>query len=161
MPKVQTESEEFSITSPIRGTKSHGPATGQVSLKTGNLPCEAQQSRVDRNFGSGKGIPMSHFTDVTVVKKANVYFDGKVTSRTILLPDGSKKTLGIMMPGDYEFGTAEKEVMEILAGDLDILLPGAAEWKTVSAGEMFEVPADSKFSLRVKSLTDYCCSYIK
>ena len=104
---------------------------------------------------------MSHFTDVTVVKKANVYFDGKVTSRTILLPDGSKKTLGIMMPGDYEFGTAEKEVMEILAGDLDILLPGAAEWKTVSAGEMFEVPADSKFSLRVKSLTDYCCSYIK
>ena len=104
---------------------------------------------------------MSHFTDVTVVKKANVYFDGKVTSRTVLFPDGSKKTLGIMMPGEYEFGTAEKEVMEILAGDLDVLLPGASEWKTVSAGEMFEVPADSKFSLKVKSLTDYCCSYIK
>ena len=104
---------------------------------------------------------MSHFTDVTVVKKANVYFDGKVTSRTVLFPDGSKKTLGIMMPGDYEFGTSEKEVMEILAGDLDVLLPGAPEWKTVSAGGMFEVPADSKFSLKVKSLTDYCCSYIK
>jgi purine/pyrimidine-nucleoside phosphorylase len=104
---------------------------------------------------------MSHFTDVTVVKKANVYFDGKVTSRTVLFPDGSKKTLGIMMPGEYEFGTAEKEVMEILAGDLDVLLPGAPEWKTVSAGEMFEVPPDSKFSLKVKSLTDYCCSYIK
>lgn len=104
---------------------------------------------------------MSHFTDVTVAKKANVYFDGKVTSRTVLFPDGSKKTLGIMMPGEYEFGTSEKEVMEILAGDLDVLLPGASGWKTVSAGEIFEVPADSKFSLKVKTLTDYCCSYIK
>lgn len=66
-----------------------------------------------------------------------------------------------MMPGKYECGTAEKEVMEILTGDLDVLLPGAGEWKTVRAAEVFEVPADSKFSLEVRSLTDYCCSYIK
>lgn len=104
---------------------------------------------------------MSQFNDVSVVKKANVYFDGKVTSRTVLFPDGSKKTLGIMMPGEYEFGSAEKEVMEILDGELDVLLPGTAEWKTVGAGETFEVAPDSKFSLKVKSLTDYCCSYIK
>ena len=59
---------------------------------------------------------MSEFKNVTVVKKANVYFDGKVTSRTLLFPDGSKKTLGMMLPGEYEFGTASKELMEILVG---------------------------------------------
>jgi len=104
---------------------------------------------------------MSEFKNVTVIRKANVYFDGKVTSRTVIFPDGSKKTLGVMFPGDYEFGTAEKEIMEILAGELDVLLPGAAGWITVKAGGVFEVPAQSKFSLKVKSLTDYCCSYIK
>ena len=101
------------------------------------------------------------FKNVTVIKKANVYFDGKVTSRTVIFPDGSKKTLGIMFPGDYEFGTAEKEIMEILSGNLDVLLPGAAGWVTFKAGDVFEVQAGSKFSLKVKSLTDYCCSYIK
>ncbi len=104
---------------------------------------------------------MTEFKNVTVVKKANVYFDGKVTSRTILFPDGSKKTLGVMLPGEYEFSTADKELMELLAGDLAVLLPGAEGWKTVEGGESFEVPAQSKFSLKVKTITSYCCSYIK
>jgi purine/pyrimidine-nucleoside phosphorylase len=104
---------------------------------------------------------MMEFTNVTVVKRANVYFDGKVTSRKVLFPDGSQKTLGIMLPGDYEFGTADKEIMEIIAGDLEVLLPGSGEWKKVRDGEMFEVPAQSKFSLKIKNVTDYCCSYIK
>jgi len=104
---------------------------------------------------------MSEFKSVTVVKKANIYFDGKVTSRTVLFADGSKKTLGIMLPGEYEFGTEDKEIMEILGGDLDVLLPGSDNWKTIKEGEAFEVAARSKFSLRVKSVTDYCCSYIK
>jgi purine/pyrimidine-nucleoside phosphorylase len=103
---------------------------------------------------------MSEFKNVTVVKKANIYFDGKVTSRTVIFPDGTRKTLGIMLPGKYEFGTADKEIMEILAGDLEILLPGEKEWKTIKAGESFEVPAQSKFSLNIRSVTDYCCSYI-
>ena len=102
---------------------------------------------------------MSEFKNVTVVKKANVYFDGKVSSRTILFPDRSKKTLGIMLPGEYEFGTGSKEWMEILSGDLDVLLPGAEGWKTVKQGESFEVPAQSKFRLKVRGLADYCCSY--
>jgi len=101
------------------------------------------------------------FKNVTVVKKANIYYDGRVVSRTVLFADGSKKTLGIMFPGEYEFGTAEREVMEILTGELDVLLPGAAGWAAVKAGDVFEVPAQSKFGLKVKSLTDYCCSYIK
>ena len=104
---------------------------------------------------------MTEFKNVTVVKKANVYFDGKVTSHTILFPDSSTKTLGVMLPGEYEFSTADKELMELLAGELEVLLPGANEWKTVKAGESFEVPAQSKFSLKVKSIADYCCSYIK
>jgi uncharacterized protein YaiE (UPF0345 family) len=104
---------------------------------------------------------MSEFKNVTVVREANVYFGGKVTSRTVLFGDGSKKTLGIMLPGEYEFGTAEKEIMEILSGDLEILLPGTGSWKTVKSGERFEVPPKSKFSLKIKAVTDYCCSYVK
>lgn len=104
---------------------------------------------------------MSEFKNVTVIKKANVYFDGKVTSRTVMFPDGTKKTLGIMLPGDYEFGTGAKEIMEILAGELDVLLPGEKEWKLFRGGDTFEVKADSKFSLKVKKVTDYCCSYLQ
>ncbi|MDD5226849.1 MAG: pyrimidine/purine nucleoside phosphorylase [Candidatus Omnitrophica bacterium] len=104
---------------------------------------------------------MQEFKDVTVVKKANTYFDGKVTSRTVLFPDGTKKTLGVMMPGDYEFGTAEREIMEILAGKLTIQLPGSPEWQKIQAGQSFEVPAHSKFKLKIAELTDYCCSYIR
>ncbi len=104
---------------------------------------------------------MSEFSNVTLLKKANIYFDGNVTSRTILFADGSKKTLGIMLPGEYQFGTADKELMEILSGDLDVLLPGADTWKTYSGGTAFEVPANAKFSLKVRVVTDYCCSFIK
>ena len=104
---------------------------------------------------------MSEFKNVTVVKQANVYFGGKVTSRTVLFPDGTKKTLGIMMPGDYEFGTAEKEVMEILGGELTVLLPGQTEWQTFAAGSAFEVPANAKFKLKVTVVADYCCSYLR
>jgi purine/pyrimidine-nucleoside phosphorylase len=102
---------------------------------------------------------MLEFQNVTIVKKANIYFGGNVTSRTVIFPDGSRKTLGIMLPGDYEFGTEQMEIMEILAGNLDVLLPGRASWASFKEGDFFEVPAQSKFSLRVKNLTDYCCSY--
>ena len=104
---------------------------------------------------------MSEFKNVTVVKKANVYFDGKVTSRTVVFGDGSKKTLGIMLPGEYEFGTADKELMEIFSGELAVLLPGEEKWKTVIGGESFEVAPNAKFKLKVTSMTDYCCSFIK
>jgi len=104
---------------------------------------------------------MSEFKNVTVVREANVYFDGKVVSRTVLFADGSKKTLGVMLPGEYEFGTADKELMEILSGELDVLLPGQTAWKTVKGGEAFEVAPNAKFKLKVKKLSDYCCSFIK
>lgn len=104
---------------------------------------------------------MSEFKNVTAIKEANIYFEGKVTSRTILFQDGSKKTLGIMFPGKYEFNTSEKELMEIMSGDLEVLISASEGWKTVTTGDQFEVPAQSQFSLNVKTITDYCCSYIK
>ena len=102
---------------------------------------------------------MEKFKNVTVVKKANVYFYGKVTSRTIVFYSGEKKTLGIMLPGEYEFGTEKKELMEVLGGSMQVKLPGSEEWCTFSEGEAFEVAANSGFKLIVKEVADYCCSY--
>lgn len=104
---------------------------------------------------------MSTFDNVSIVKKANVYFDGKVSSRTIVFADGSKKTLGFMLPGEYTFNTGDAEVMEIMAGELEVLLPGTKNWQTISGGELFDVPANSAFTMKVKTASDYCCSFVK
>lgn len=104
---------------------------------------------------------MQEFRNVTVVKKANVYFDGKVTSRTVLFGDGEKKTLGIMLPGEYEFSTGDKEIMEVLGGSMDVKLPGESSFKTYNEGSSFEVPAKSSFKLVLREVADYCCSYVK
>jgi uncharacterized protein YaiE (UPF0345 family) len=104
---------------------------------------------------------MDEFNGVTVLKKANIYFDGGVTSRTIVFSDGSKKTLGIMLPGEYTFNTGDRELMEIMSGDLDVLLPGEERWRPVKGGESFDVPANSSFRLKVRGITDYCCSFMK
>jgi len=102
---------------------------------------------------------MSTFKNVEINTEANIYFDGKVTSRVVKFADGTHKTLGVMMPGDFEFGTEQHELMEIQAGEMDVLLPGADDWVTITGGESFEVPANSSFKLQVKSVVDYCCSY--
>jgi uncharacterized protein YaiE (UPF0345 family) len=104
---------------------------------------------------------MTQFDNVSIVKAANIYFDGKVTSRTVVFADGARKTLGIMLPGDYEFGTADAEIMEITAGEMLVLLPGKTEWKKIIGGQTFEVPANSRFKLQVQTVADYCCSYVK
>ncbi len=103
---------------------------------------------------------MSEFRNVTVVREANVYFGGGVTSRTVLFADGTKKTLGIMQPGEYEFNTAAPELMEILSGELDVLLPGEDSWREVRGGGSFQVAGNSRFQLRVRTLSDYCCSFL-
>ncbi|ADN10206.1 pyrimidine/purine nucleoside phosphorylase [Sulfurimonas autotrophica] len=103
---------------------------------------------------------MSKFENVTITKEANIYYDGKVTSRTVEFSDGSIKSLGIMLPGEYTFNTHDKEIMEMMSGDVEVKLPGA-EWRTLLTPEMFTVPANSSFDLKIKSVTDYCCSYIK
>jgi uncharacterized protein YaiE (UPF0345 family) len=104
---------------------------------------------------------MSEFENVTVVKQANVYFDGNVSSRTVKFSDGAIKTLGFMLPGEYKFDTADKELMEILSGETEGLLPGSLEWITVNSGGCFEVPANAAFSIKALTPIDYCCSFIK
>lgn len=99
------------------------------------------------------------FENVAIIKKANVYFDGKVTSRTVLFADGSRKTLGIMMPGEFEFATDARETMEVLGGEMKVLLPDHSDWQVFAEGEAFEVPANSSFKLILDGVADYCCSY--
>lgn len=103
---------------------------------------------------------MSEFNNVTITREANIYFDGNVTSRAVIFADGTTKTLGIMMPGDYTFGTEKAELMEILAGELVYRLDGSDEWISIKAGEQFNVPSKFSFDLKVSQLADYCCSYL-
>ena len=109
---------------------------------------------------SKKGKIVKQFENVAVELEGNSYFDGAVTSRTVNFADGTKKTLGFMLPGEYEFGTAAAELMEITSGELDVKLPHASEWISVRGGESFDVPANSKFQVKVKTIVDYCCSYL-
>ena len=102
----------------------------------------------------------TEFSGVTVVVAANVYFDGKVSSRTIRFPDGSERTLGFMQLGDYEFGTDKPELMEITSGRVKVRLEGQEEWTEYSSGDSFNVPGSSKFAIRAIELTDYVCSFI-
>jgi purine/pyrimidine-nucleoside phosphorylase len=102
----------------------------------------------------------TEFSAVTVVAKANVYFDGKVVSHTVKLPDGSKKTLGLIYAGDFHFGTDAPEKMEIVAGACRVQLDGTQEWRTYEAGTFFKVPGKSGFSITVGSgITEYICSF--
>lgn len=101
---------------------------------------------------------MSEFNKVTIVREANIFFNGGVTSRTVLFADGTKKTLGIAQPGNYEFTTAAAEIMEIQSGVLTVSIAGGP-WKEIKGGESFEVPANSTFTMNVTILTDYCCSF--
>jgi len=104
---------------------------------------------------------MSTFSEVTVTREANVYYEGNVSSRTVTFSDGSRKTLGFMLAGDYRFDTAAAEVMEVLGGSARVKLPGSDAWALYEPGMSFEVPADSAFELEVDAYMDYCCSYLE
>jgi len=100
------------------------------------------------------------FDEVRVVCKANVYFDGKVVSRTVLFGDGTKKTLGLIYPGSFTFKTGVPERMEIIAGSCRARLSGMREWTVYGAGTSFRVPGDSSFYIEVDAgIAEYICSY--
>ncbi len=93
--------------------------------------------------------------------KANVYFDGKVVSHTILLASGEKKTVGLIYAGTYHFGTDKAEIMEITDGSCVVVQDGSKEEKTYGAGTKFDVPAKSGFTITVQSgICQYICSFI-
>ena len=92
---------------------------------------------------------MSQFDNVSVVSKANVYFDGKCVSHSITLADGTKKSVGVILPSTLTFNTGAPEIMETVAGACRIKLAGESEWKTYSAGQSFKVPGNSSFDIEV------------
>ena len=102
----------------------------------------------------------SEFSNVTVTAKANVYFDGKVVSHSLRLADGAKKTIGLIYPGEYHFGTQAPERMEITAGSCQVRLDGQTSSKEYSSGSFFDVPGNSGFTIQVKGgIAEYICSF--
>ena len=102
---------------------------------------------------------MNNYTNVEVSKLANIYFEGKVISRNIFFQDGSKKTLGVMLVGEYEFKTLLREFMEIISGKLYVRIKGEEEWKLIKEGMNFNIPKNSLFNVKVIELVNYTCSY--
>ena len=102
---------------------------------------------------------MDKFKDVNVDKIANIYFEGNVISRNIFLKDGSRKTLGVMLPGNYEFSTETRELMEIMSGKLNLKLQNDKDWKSIKDGMNFNIPKNSSFKVEVLELVNYTCSY--
>lgn len=104
-------------------------------------------------------LKMSQFDNVSVVKKANVYFDGKCVSHTVQFPDGTKKTVGVIFPSSLVFNTGAPEIMEINGGVCKVRLKNESEWQTYRAGERFSVPGDSSFDIETVELLDYVCHF--
>ena len=105
--------------------------------------------------------PQNEFQGVTLVAKSNVYFDGKVVSHTFLLPDGTRKTAGVIFPGKFHFGTDKAERMQITAGECRVKLDGQSETNAYAAGQQFEVPAKSGFDIEVPAgACDYVCTFL-
>jgi uncharacterized protein YaiE (UPF0345 family) len=107
---------------------------------------------------------MAHqqFSGVTAVTKANVYFEGKVVSHTLLFPDGERKTLGLIYPGSFHFGTDLAEGMDIVAGSCRVRVDGTSEWKSYNPGDHFELPGKSGFDIEVQTgICEYICTFIR
>ncbi len=105
--------------------------------------------------------PVSQFNGVTVIAKANVYFDGNVVSHTVLLPGGARKTLGLIRKGSFHFSTQAPEVMEIVDGECSVAVDGSGDVHAHGPGSRFEVPGKSGFTIEVRDgLCQYICSFI-
>ena len=102
---------------------------------------------------------MAKFDNVSVTKKANVYFEGKCVSHTIHFPDGKRKSVGVIFPAKLTFKTGEPELMEIVAGRCLVKLPGETEWREFHAGDTFKVPANSAFDIEPLETLDYVCHF--
>ncbi len=103
----------------------------------------------------------SEFSGITVLTKANVYFDGKVVSHALVFPDGSRKTLGLIFPGTFHFGTGQPELMQIVAGDCRVKLDGEPDWTLYKEGAVFEIEGNSGFEISVgEGICQYICSFL-
>lgn len=99
------------------------------------------------------------FKNAEVRKKANIYHDGRVTSRSVITAAGEMKTLGVMLPGVYRFSTQAPERMDITQGRCRVRLADESSWREYQAGDSFNVPGDSHFEIEVTDLLDYVCHF--
>ena len=102
----------------------------------------------------------TQFDNVSVVKKANLYFDGKCVSHTVLFADGTKKTIGVIFPSSLTFNTGAPEVMELNAGKCRIRLKGEEAWNVYEGGQSFNVPGNSSFDIETLETLDYVCHFV-
>jgi uncharacterized protein YaiE (UPF0345 family) len=102
---------------------------------------------------------MAQFDNVSVKKKANVYHDGKCVSHTVILPNGTRSTIGVIFPSNITFSTTAPELMELSLGSCKVRLDGESEWKMYGAGDKFTVPGNSSFDIEVTEMLDYICHY--
>jgi uncharacterized protein YaiE (UPF0345 family) len=100
-----------------------------------------------------------HIDNISVTTQANVYFDGKCVSHGITFPDGTKKSVGVVLPSTLTFGTGAPEIMECVGGSCEYKLAGSDTWVKSSPGEKFSVPGNSKFDIRVDEAYHYICHY--
>ncbi|MBP7532152.1 MAG: pyrimidine/purine nucleoside phosphorylase [Ottowia sp.] len=97
--------------------------------------------------------------NVTLTTQANVYFDGKCVSHSFTLADGTKKSVGVVLPATLTFNTGAAEIMECVGGGCEYKLAGSDEWKSSGPGERFSIPANSSFDIRVAEQYHYICHY--
>ncbi|WMW82365.1 pyrimidine/purine nucleoside phosphorylase [Undibacterium cyanobacteriorum] len=102
----------------------------------------------------------TQFDQVSVVKKANLYFDGKCVSHTVLFADGSRKTIGVIFPSTLVFNTGAAEIMEINAGKCRVTLAGQSEAVEYQTGQSFSIPAQSSFTIETIETLDYVCHFV-
>lgn len=102
---------------------------------------------------------MSQFDNVSVVKKGNVFFDGKCVSHSVLFADGARKTVGVIMPGTLTFNVSTPELMEITSGTCRVKIGSEPDFKTYAAGDQFSVAANDKFVIEAAEVVNYVCSF--
>ena len=99
--------------------------------------------------------------NLTIETKGNIYFGGRVTSRSFYREDGTRFTIGIITPGTYTFDVGDREVIQLIAGAAEILLPAEKEWRRVEAPDTYEVIANNSFRSRCFDVVEYLCDYYK
>lgn len=102
---------------------------------------------------------MSELHNVTLSKKSNVYFDGKCVSHTVVLADGTRKTVGVIFPSSLTFNTGAPETMELISGKCRVRQAGASDWQLYEGGQSFDVPGNSSFDIDTLELLDYVCHF--
>ena len=101
----------------------------------------------------------TQFDNVSVIKKSNIYFDGKCVSHTVIFADGTRKTVGVIFPSTLSFNTGAPEIMEVIDGKCRVQQAGSSDWQTYGAGQSFNVPGNSSFQIETVETVDYVCHF--